>query len=79
MPPAGKAFAVIETRWFRTRTDMIIEHWPTATTSLWPGRLDRYAVTDILLRTALAKRRAQIAYSEMLPCSRRVLTLTWLG
>jgi predicted ester cyclase len=46
MPPAGKALAVIETHWFRTRNGMIIEHW---------------------------------ANRDMLPCSRRVLTLTWLG
>jgi hypothetical protein len=79
MPPAGKAFAVIETNRFRTRNGMIIEHWANRRPRYGPAGWIGTPSPISLLRTALAKRRAQIAYSEMLPCSRRVLTLTWLG
>ena len=60
MPPAGKAFAVIETNRFRTRIGMIIEHWANrddlamARQAGWVPPSPGY-----LLRAALAKRRAQ--------------------
>jgi predicted ester cyclase len=60
MPPNGKAFAVTQTHWFRTRDGMITEHWANrddlamARQAGWVPPSPRF-----LLRAALAKRRAQ--------------------
>jgi predicted ester cyclase len=60
MPPAGKAFAITQTHWFRTRDGMITEHWANrddlamARQAGWVPPSPRF-----LLRAALAKRRAQ--------------------
>jgi predicted ester cyclase len=60
MPPTGKAFAVTQTHWFRTRDGLIIEHWANrddlamATQAGWIPPSPRF-----LLRAAVAKRRAQ--------------------
>jgi predicted ester cyclase len=60
MPPAGKAFAITQTHWFRTRDGMITEHWANrddlalARQAGWIPPSPRF-----LLRAALARRRAQ--------------------
>jgi len=60
MPPTGKAFAITQTHWFRTRDGMITEHWANrddlamAKQAGWVPPSPRF-----LLRAALAKRRAQ--------------------
>jgi len=60
MPPTGKAFAITQTHWFRTRDGMIFEHWANrddltmARQAGWVPPSPRF-----LLRAALAKRRAQ--------------------
>ncbi|MEV0272546.1 ester cyclase [Hamadaea sp. NPDC050747] len=60
MPPTGKAFAVTQTHWFRTRDGMIVEHWANrddlamAIQAGWVPPSPRF-----LLRAALAKRRAR--------------------
>jgi len=60
MPPAGKAFAITQTHWFRTRDGLITEHWANrddlamARQAGWVPPSPRF-----LLRAALAKRRAQ--------------------
>jgi predicted ester cyclase len=36
-PPTGKTFEATQSHWFRIEDGQIIEHWPTATTSRWPG------------------------------------------
>ena len=60
MPPTGKAFAITQTHWFRTRDGMIFEHWANrddltmARQAGWVPPSPRF-----LLRAALAKRRAR--------------------
>jgi len=60
MPPAGKAFAITLTHWFRTQDGMITEHWANrddlalARQAGWIPPSPRF-----LLRAALARRRAQ--------------------
>ena len=60
MPPTGKAFAITQTHWFRTRDGLITEHWANrddltmARQAGWVPPSPRF-----LLRAALAKRRAQ--------------------
>jgi predicted ester cyclase len=60
MPPAGKAFAITQTHWFRTQDGMITEHWANrddlalARQAGWIPPSPRF-----LLRAALARRRAQ--------------------
>src|ERR1051325_9636974 len=60
MPPTGKAFAITQTHWFRTRDGMTAEHWANrddlamARQAGWVPPSPRF-----LLRAALAKRRAQ--------------------
>ena len=60
MPPTGKAFAITQTHWFRTRDGLIIEHWANrddlamARQAGWVPPSPRF-----LLRAALAKRRAR--------------------
>ena len=60
MPPTGKAFAITQTHWFRTRDGMITEHWANrddlamARQAGWVPPSPRF-----LLRAALAKRRAR--------------------
>jgi predicted ester cyclase len=62
MPPTGKAFAVTQTHWFRTRNGLITEHWANrddlamARQAGWVPPTPAY-----LLRMALAKRRIQKA------------------
>ena len=60
MPPTGKAFAITQTHWFRTRDGLITEHWANrddfgmARQAGWVPPSPAF-----LLRAALAKRRAQ--------------------
>jgi predicted ester cyclase len=60
MPPTGKAFAITQTHWFRTRDGVITEHWANrddlamARQAGWVPPSPRF-----LLRAALAKRRAR--------------------
>lgn len=60
MPPTGKAFAVTQTHWFRTRDGVITEHWANrddlamARQAGWVPPSPRF-----LLRAALAKRRTR--------------------
>lgn len=60
MPPTGKAFAITQTHWFRTRDGLITEHWASrddlgmARQAGWVPPSPRF-----LLRAALAKRRAR--------------------
>ena len=60
MPPTGKAFAITQTHWFRTRDGMITEHWANRD-DLAMGRQAGWIPPSpaFLLRAALAKRRAQ--------------------
>ncbi len=60
MPPTGKAFAVTQTHWFRTRDGMITEHWANRD-DLAMARQAGWVPPSpaFLLHAALAKRRAQ--------------------
>jgi predicted ester cyclase len=60
MPPTGKAFAVTQTHWFRTRDGMITEHWANRD-DLAMARQAGWVPPSpaFLLRAALARRRAQ--------------------
>ena len=60
MPPAGKAFAVIETNRFRTRNGMIIEHWANRDDLGMARQLGWIPPSPgYLLRMARAKRQAR--------------------
>ena len=60
MPPTGKAFAITQTHWFRTRDGMIFEHWANRD-DLAMARQAGWVPPSpaFLLRAALAKRRAR--------------------
>jgi hypothetical protein len=60
MPPTGKSFAVTQTHWFRTQDGVITEHWANRD-DLAMARQAGWVPPSpaFLLRTALAKRRAQ--------------------
>ena len=60
MPPTGKAFAITQTHWFRTRGGLITEHWANRD-DLAMARQAGWVPPSpaFLLRAALAKRRAQ--------------------
>ena len=60
MPPTGKAFAITQTHWFRTRDGLITEHWANRD-DLAMARQAGWVPPSpaFLLRAALAKRRAQ--------------------
>jgi predicted ester cyclase len=59
MPPTGKAFAITQTHWFRTRDGLITEHWANRD-DLNMARQAGWVPPSpaFLLRAALAKRRA---------------------
>jgi predicted ester cyclase len=60
MPPTGKAFAITQTHWFRTRDGVITEHWANRD-DLAMARQAGWVPPSpgFLLRAAIAKRRAQ--------------------
>jgi predicted ester cyclase len=60
MPPTGKAFAITQTHWFRTRDGLITEHWANRD-DLAMARQAGWVPPSpaFLLRAALAKRRAR--------------------
>jgi len=60
MPPTGKAFAITQTHWFRTRDGMITGHWANRD-DLAMARQAGWVPPSpgFLLRAALAKRRAR--------------------
>jgi predicted ester cyclase len=60
MPPTGKEFAVTQTHWFRTRDSMLSEHWANRD-DLAMARQAGWVPPSpaFLLRSAIAKRRAQ--------------------
>jgi predicted ester cyclase len=60
MPPTGKAFAITQTHWFRTRDGLITEHWANRD-DLGMARQAGWVPPSpaFMLRAALAKRRAQ--------------------
>jgi predicted ester cyclase len=59
MPPTGKAFAVTQTHWFRTRDGMITEHWANRDDLAMARQAGWVPPTPaFLLRAAIAKRRA---------------------
>jgi predicted ester cyclase len=60
MPPTGKAFAITQTHWFRTRDGLVTEHWANRD-DLGMARQAGWVPPSpaFLLRSALAKRRAQ--------------------
>ena len=60
MPPTGKAFAITQTHWFRTRDGLITEHWANRD-DLGMARQAGWVPPSpaFLLRAALAKRRAR--------------------
>ncbi len=79
MPPAGKAFAVTQTHWFRTRDGMITEHWANrddlamARQAGWVPPSPRFP-----LRAAPAKRRAQKHTARQAPTLfRQVVASMW--
>ena len=60
MPATGKAFAITQTHWFRTRDGLVTEHWANRD-DLAMARQAGWVPPSpaFLLRAALAKRRAQ--------------------
>src|SRR6185436_18833098 len=61
MPPTGKAFAVTQTHWFRTRDGVITEHWANRD-DLAMARQAGWVPPSpgFLLRAAIAKRRPRL-------------------
>jgi predicted ester cyclase len=61
MPPTGKAFAITQTHWFRTRDGVITEHWANRD-DLAMARQAGWVPPSpgFLLRAAIAKRRTQL-------------------
>ena len=60
MPPTGKAFAITQTHWFRTRDGVITEHWAKRDDLAMAKQAGWVPPSPtFLLRAALAKRRAQ--------------------
>lgn len=60
MPASGKAFAITQTHWFRTRDGMITEHWANRDDLAMAQQAGWVPPSPLfLLRAALAKRRAQ--------------------
>ena len=60
MPPTGKAFAITQTHWFRTRDGVITEHWANRD-DLAMARQAGWVPPSpgFLLRAAIAKRRTR--------------------
>jgi predicted ester cyclase len=60
MPPTGKAFAITQTHWYRTRDGLITEHWANRD-DLAMARQAGWVPPSpaFLLRSALAKRHAR--------------------
>ena len=60
MPPTGKEFAVTQTHWFRTRDDLITEHWANRD-DLAMARQAGWVPPSpaFLVRAAIARRRAR--------------------
>ena len=68
MPPTGKAFAITQTHWFRTRDGVITEHWANRD-DLAMARQAGWVPPSpgFLLRAAIAKRRTQPRYYALDP------------
>jgi predicted ester cyclase len=60
MPATGKAFAITQTHWFRTRDGLVTEHWANRDDLAMARQAGWVPPSPVfLLRAALAKRRAQ--------------------